>query len=64
MTYGVPVVNPNPDTVAEFRVIENNYSAEYGRSNGGVVSVVTKSGTNQVHGTAVRLSSQHGLQRE
>ena len=52
VTYGVPVVNPNPDTVAEFRIIENNYSAEYGRSNGGVVSVVTKSGTNQVHGTA------------
>jgi hypothetical protein len=51
VTYGVPVVNPNPDTVAEFRIIENNYSAEYGRSNGGVVSVVTKSGTNQVHGT-------------
>jgi Carboxypeptidase regulatory-like domain/TonB dependent receptor len=52
VTYGVPVVNPNPDTVAEFRVIENNYSAEYGRSNGGVISVVTKSGTNQLHGTA------------
>ena len=52
VTYGVPVVNPNPDTVAEFRVIENSYSAEYGRSNGGVISVVTKSGTNQMHGTA------------
>jgi len=52
VTYGVPVVDPNPDTVAEFRVIENNYSAEYGRSNGGIISVVTKSGTNQVHGTA------------
>ncbi len=52
VTYGVPVVNPNPDTVAEFRVIENSYSAEYGRSNGGVISVVTKSGTNQLHGTA------------
>jgi hypothetical protein len=52
VTYGVPVVDPNPDTVGEFRVIENNYSAEYGRSNGGVISVVTKSGTNDVHGTA------------
>ena len=52
VTYGAPVVDPNPDTVGEFRIIENNYSAEYGRSNGGVVSVVTKSGTNQVHGTA------------
>ncbi len=46
------VANPNPDAVAEFRVIENNYSAEYGRTAGGIVSVVTKSGTNAFHGTA------------
>ena len=45
------VVDPNPDTVAEFRILTNNYSAEYGRSNGGVVTVITKSGTNDVHGT-------------
>lgn len=46
------VANPNPDAVAEFRVIENNYSAEYGRNAGGIVSVVSKSGTNSFHGTA------------
>ena len=46
------VMNPNPDAVAEFRVLESNYSAEYGRNAGGVVSVVTKSGTNGVHATA------------
>lgn len=46
------VVNPNPDTIAEFRVLENNYSAEYGRNAGGIISVVTKSGTNQWHGSA------------
>lgn len=45
------VVNPNPDAVAEFRVLESNYSAEYGRNAGGIVSVVTKSGTNSLHGT-------------
>jgi outer membrane receptor protein involved in Fe transport len=45
------VANPNPDAIAEFRVIENNYSAEYGRNAGGIVSVVTKSGTNKLHGT-------------
>jgi outer membrane receptor protein involved in Fe transport len=46
------VINPNPDAVGEFRVLQSNYSAEYGRSAGGVVSVVTKSGTNSLHGTA------------
>jgi hypothetical protein len=51
LTNGV-VANPNPDSIAEFRVIENNYSAEYGRSAGGIVSEVVKSGTNSLHGTA------------
>jgi hypothetical protein len=46
------VVDPNPDAVAEFRVLESTYSAEYGRNAGGIVSVVSKSGTNQFHGTA------------
>lgn len=46
------IVDPNPDAVAEFRVLESTYSAEYGRNAGGIVSVVTKSGTNQLHGTA------------
>ena len=46
------VANPNPDAVSEFRVLESNYSAEYGRNAGGIVSVVTKSGTNQLHGSA------------
>jgi hypothetical protein len=45
------VFNPNPDTIAEFRVIESNYSAEYGRNGGGVISEVTKSGTNEWHGS-------------
>jgi len=46
------VVNPNPDAIAEFRVIESTYGAEYGRNAGGIVSVVTKSGSNELHGTA------------
>jgi hypothetical protein len=45
------VYNPNPDTIAEFRLISSNYSAEYGRNNGGIISVVTKSGTNTLHGS-------------
>jgi outer membrane receptor protein involved in Fe transport len=45
------VADPNPDAVAEFRVLESNYNAEYGRNAGGIVSVVTRSGTNNFHGT-------------
>ena len=46
------VFNPNPDAIAEFRILTSNYSAEYGRNAGGVVSVVTKSGTDTLHGSA------------
>jgi len=46
------VYNPNPDDVAEFRILTSNYTAEYGRNGAGVISVVTKSGTNQFHGSA------------
>ncbi len=42
---------PNPDAVDQFRVVTNSYSAEYGRFAGGVVDVVTKSGTNNLHGS-------------
>jgi hypothetical protein len=40
------------DSVQEFSVITNNFSAQYGRATGGVVNVATKSGTNQFRGTA------------
>ena len=43
---------PNPDAIREFRVETNNFSAQFGRSSGGVVTVLTKSGTNQIHGSA------------
>jgi hypothetical protein len=39
------------DSVQEFSVLTNNFTAEYGRASGGVVNVVTKSGTNQFHGS-------------
>lgn len=44
-------VIPNPDALDQFAVDTNNFSAEYGRTGAGVVSVLTKSGTNQVHGS-------------
>jgi len=46
------VVDPNPDAVAEFKILTNNYTAEYGRTSGGIVNQVIKSGTNSVHGSA------------
>src|SRR6202453_1717418 len=45
-----PAIQPSPDAIEEFRVITNTFDAEYGRNSGSVVNVVTKSGTNAVHG--------------
>jgi hypothetical protein len=42
---------PNPEALAQFNVQTSNYSATYGRMSGGVVSAITKSGTNNFHGT-------------
>lgn len=47
MNYGISV-----DAVSEFKVMTNTFSAEYGRANGGIVNLVTKSGANRIHGTA------------
>ena len=46
------VVQLSPDAVAEFQVVTNNMSAEYGRSGGATINVVTRYGTNQFHGRA------------
>jgi hypothetical protein len=44
-------VIPNLDSIEEFRIITNNFDAEYGNFSGGQVNVVTKSGTNLIHGS-------------
>ncbi len=46
------VMQPPPDAVAEFKVVTNNMSAEYGRSAGATINVAYASGTNQVRGSA------------
>jgi hypothetical protein len=46
-----PVIDPPLDSVQEFSVQANNYSSQFGRSSGALVNMVTKSGTNELHGS-------------
>ena len=43
---------PSQEAVSEFRVVNNSFGAEYGRALGGIVNIVTKTGTNEYHGSA------------
>jgi len=52
---------PNPEAVQEFRVLTNGFAAEYGRYSAGVVDVVTKSGTNLLHGAAFEFFRNQNL---
>lgn len=52
---------PNPDALEEVRVETSNFSAQYGRMSGAVVSAVTKSGTNQFHGSAFEFIRNNDL---
>src|ERR1039457_3779878 len=49
---GAAVITPSEESVNEVRVVANNYSAENGRTSGAQVEVVSKSGTNDYHGSA------------
>jgi hypothetical protein len=48
----VNVPFPNPDAVQEFNLQASNFTAEYGNAAGGIVNIVTRSGTNDIHGSA------------
>ena len=58
---GVANLTPNPDSIAEVRVVSNNFSAVNGRSSGGQVELVTKSGTNSFHGGATEFFENNTL---
>ncbi len=49
---GGPQTLPPADSIREFKVLTSSYSAEYGRTSGGIVTLTTNSGTNQYHGAA------------
>ncbi len=48
---GGTLIVPDLDSISEFRILTNNFDAQYGNYSGGIVNVVTKSGTNQWHGS-------------
>jgi hypothetical protein len=53
VTYGnLIALTPTQDAVSEFRVQTNNNTSEYGRYTGGVINIASKSGTNEIHGSA------------
>ncbi len=60
---GIPggLVSANPDSAQEFRVITNNFDAEFGRNTGAIVDVVTRGGTNTFHGDAYEFGRYNAL---
>jgi hypothetical protein len=60
---GIPsgLVSANPDSAQEFRVITNNFDAEFGRDTGAIVDVVTRGGTNTFHGAAYEFGRYNAL---
>ena len=55
------VLGANPESTEEFRVITDNFNAEFGRNTGAIIDVVTKSGTNTLHGNAYYFGRWNGF---
>ena len=55
------VLRPPPDAIQEFKILTHSYGAEYGRSSGSVVNVVSKGGTNALHGAAWEFNRDDAL---
>jgi hypothetical protein len=54
-------LSPTPDGTQEFKVMTGSYGSQFGRTGGGVINVVTKAGTNQLHGSAYEFHRDHVL---
>jgi outer membrane receptor protein involved in Fe transport len=61
MLYNTLVTSPSLDAIKEFRVDTSSFSAQYGRAGGGVVSAITKSGTNDFHGSIFEYNRNRAL---
>jgi hypothetical protein len=59
--FNVALNYPNPDAVSEFRFTTSNYTAEFGTNPGGIMNVVTKSGTNELHGSLWQFNRNSAL---
>ncbi len=57
---GVQRSTPPQESVQEFRVVNNSFGSEYGRALGGIVNIVTKSGSNDLHGSAYEYFQNNG----
>jgi hypothetical protein len=60
MNGGTSII-PNLDSIEEFRVLTNNFDTEYGNYNGGMVTVISKRGSNAIHGDAFEFFRNTGL---
>jgi hypothetical protein len=59
---GIIVINPNFEAIGETKITSQNYDAEFGQAIAGVVSVQTKSGTNEIHGSIFEFRQNDVLQ--
>lgn len=55
------VMRPPPDFIDQFKIITHSYEAQYGRNDGSVVNVVTKAGTNKLHGAVWEFNREAAL---
>jgi hypothetical protein len=58
---GATVINPNIEAIGSMQIVSTSFSAEDGRNSGAQIKIVTKSGTNQIHGSAFFQYDEPGL---